>query len=147
MTSFVTLKKTKKKKTIASQDFQTLNDQLRFSPQMGPAAPFTHYELCLRRPADHLMWFPPPEQEQRNVNSFSRSLRKDNASVLTNTHDSAGCQVKKPHHRFIPFKKKMKQNNSNIELLLHTQATLCLPLQEQKVTDVHVSHVKLFLRS
>lgn len=70
--------------------------------------------------------------QSKSKQSFSGSLRKGNVSVLTNMHNSAGHQEKPPQIHSLQKRKKKK---SNVELLLHTQATLCLPLQEQKVTD------------
>lgn len=126
MTSFVALKRKKKHKML--KKLQPLQSAAE------PSCSVYTRELRLRRPADHLMWFPCATAGASNVKVSVVVLRNGHVSVLTDMHVSAACQEKKPTTDSFS---KTKQNKriSNIELLLHTQATLCFPLQEQEVTD------------
>lgn len=138
MTSFVALKEKRSKS----------ESPLALQSSAEPSCSvYTLWASSPEAPA-HLMWFPVPEQEQAMSTVSVRVWVKGNISVLTNMHNSACCQ-EKPQE--IHSLKKKKNQNSSIGLRLHPQATLCLPLQEQQVTDtppdVHVLHSKQFPRS
>lgn len=113
--------------------------------QLSPAAPLHIMSPVSVGPPNHLMWFLVPEQKQQCQQSYSCSscsLSKDNFSVFTDMHlhnsfssqSLPHCQDKLPQIISLLCQTSFFfWSFSHSDLLLCTQVTLCLPLQEQQL--------------